>query len=212
MTDVACITAITADPREPDLRRIQAAGRCVARIRHVDVDAMRLRVGDPLNASLLAGLEAADRRAALRVRAIRSLSRAAASRKKLESRLARHGTEDDIAQVLDNLTADGIVDDVLAAAQLVTETLRREPVGRTKLLQMLTSRGFGQDVSERVVDDALRDRDGRQDLSEAATRAARGLHGLPRDTAARRLAGRLGRRGFDEDAVAEAIRSILPEE
>jgi len=173
---------------------------------------MRLRVGDPLNASLLAGLEAADRRAALRVRAIRSLSRAAASRKKLESRLARHGTEDDIAQVLDNLTADGIVDDVLAAAQLVTETLRREPVGRTKLLQMLTSRGFGQDVSERVVDDALRDRDGRQDLSEAATRAARGLHGLPRDTAARRLAGRLGRRGFDEDAVAEAIRSILPEE
>ncbi|MDP7029881.1 MAG: RecX family transcriptional regulator [Phycisphaerales bacterium] len=211
MADSPCITSVTADPREPDLRLVHCGDRCVARVRRIDVETLGLRVGEPLDASRRGQLELAGRRVALRLRAIRSLSRAAASRARLESRLATHGTEEDIGIVLDGLAEDGILDDARAAAQLVVETLRKEPVGRARLMQMLTSRGFTQDHAAHAVDAAMQDRDGHHDLEEATRRAARGLKGLPREVAARRLAGRLARRGFDEDAVAEAIRTILPE-
>ncbi len=205
------ITAIAPDPKEPDLRVIRSGRRRMARVRHVDIDALGLRVGETLSEPLLERLAVAERRAALRVRAVRSLSRAAASRRTLAARLARHGTEQEVQQVLDELTADGVLNDAQMAAQLVTETLRREPVGSRRLLQSLQRKGFDQDLSARVVAEAMQDRDGRRDVAEAAARAARGLHHLPHETATRRLAGRLARRGFDADEIRDAIRAILPE-
>jgi SOS response regulatory protein OraA/RecX len=183
MAEFDFITSMTADPKAPDLRRIRVGKRRIATIRRQDVDTLGLSVGDPLTQTLLDTLDRLDRLAALRLRAIRSLSRAAASRRRLESRLYRHGEPADIAEVLDQLIVDGILDEHATARQIAGEAMRREPVGRRKLEAMLRSRGFEREATDEAVAQAQCDRDPLEDAMEAGRRAARGLSHLPRETA-----------------------------
>lgn len=212
MDECDFITSMTADPKAPDLRRIRVGKRRIATIRRQDVDTLGLSVGDPLTQTLLDTLDRLDRLAALRLRAIRSLSRAAASRRRLESRLYRHGEPADIAEVLDQLIVDGILDEHATARQIAGEAMRREPVGRRKLEALLRSRGFEREATDEAVAQALCDRDPMEDAMEAGRRAARGLSHLPRETAVRRMTGRLARRGFDYEAVKRAIDTYLPKQ
>jgi regulatory protein len=212
MSEANCITSMTADPKAPDLRRIRVGPARIATIRRQDADSLGLAIGDELTDSLRHTLRQLDTLASLRLRAIRSLSRAAASRRRLSHRLRTHGTPTDIDEVLDQLVQEGLLDDHAAARQLAEEAVRREPLGRRRLEAILYSRGFERADIDVAVEHALADRDPRADVLEAAHRAARSLQHLPYDTAARRLTGRLARRGFDHESIRHAIEVCLQAE
>jgi SOS response regulatory protein OraA/RecX len=210
MADPRTITAITADPREPDLRRIKMDRRIIARIRRRDVDRMGLAVGTPLDEPMLASLDRCEQRATLRVRAIRSLSRAAASRQRLATRLSAHATShEQLEDVLNELVADGLLDDHMTATRMTEETLRAGPVGARALSVKLQRRGFETSLVERIVAEQLGERDEYADAMDAARTAMRSLRNLPPDTATRRLAARLARKGFSEETIAEVIGTRL---
>ena len=210
MVDTRLITAIKADPREPDLRKIQSGSKVIGRIRRQDVESLQLAVHDELDASMLDAIAACARRVALRLRAIRSLSRAAASRQRLATRLAPHADNfEQVTTILDELEQDGLLDDAVAADQIAQEVLRRGPIGTYKLTAMLRSRGFAGDLSRSVAAKYLDDRDELADAMEAAQKAARGLDRLPPETARRRLIGRLARKGFSASVVRETVERTL---
>jgi regulatory protein len=213
MADFVCITAIKADAREPNLRKIHSGSKVIGRIRRQDVDALQLAVHDELDPSMLDAIAACDRRVALRLRAIRSLSRAAASRQRLATRLAPHADNfEQVTAILDELEQDGLLDDAVAADQIAQEVLRRGPIGTYKLTSLLRSRGFGGDLSRSVAAKYMSDRDELADALEAAGKAARGLDRLPLDTARRRLTGRLARKGFSAGVVRETVDRTLSSE
>lgn len=213
MAEPLTITAITADPREPDLRAIKAGRRFIARVRRRDIEHLSLAVGTPIDSDTQAALERCQQRASLRLRAIRSLSRAAASRQRLFARLAEQAEDPEtLDEILDELATDGLLDDRATATRIAEEQLRTSPVGRAALCATLQRRGFERDLVEQIVADLLGGRDEYADAKEAAEVAMRSLRHLPPDTAARRLAARLGRKGFSEDAITEVIGSRLRRE
>jgi SOS response regulatory protein OraA/RecX len=211
VADSLIITAITADSREPDLRHIKVGRQLVARVRRSDVEQLALDVGGQLDPDTLAELACCQQRSMLRLRAIRSISRAAASRQRLVDRLTPHAsTTDELEAVLDELAADGLLDDHATAVQIAEETIRNGPVGAEALSAKLHRRGFDLLLVERVVADVLECRDEFADAHEVAKTAMQSLRHLPPDTATRRLAARLARKGFSEDAVSHAIHSCSP--
>lgn len=210
MADIRLITAITADPREPSIRKIYSGSKVIGRVRRQELEALQLSVHDELDASMLDAIAACDRRVSLRLRAIRSLSRAAASRQRLASRLAPHADNyEQVNAILDELEQDGLLDDAAAADQIAQEVLRQGPIGTYKLTAMLRSRGFDGELSRTVAAKYLSDRDELADAIEAARKAVRGLDRLPLDTARRRLTGRLARKGFSAGVVRETVNQTL---
>ena len=207
MTELLTITDIIPDPREPDLCRIKSGRHLVGRIRRGDVEHMRLAVGMPLGPDTLAELEVCQQRAALRLRAIRSLSRAAASRQRLAARIATHAAStEELEAVLDELAADGLLDDEATATRIAEEKLRAGPIGARALSATPRRRGFEPALVEQIVATLLGNRDEYADAHEAAEYAMRSLRHLPQETATRRLAARLARKGFSEEAITQAIQ------
>jgi len=209
MASPTTITAITADPKEPDMRRITSNRTIIARIRHGDVDRMGLRVGLPIDASMVATLDRCAQHAALRLRAIRSLSRAAASRQRLRERLSPHAANaSQLEIVLDELIAEGILDDTATATRIAAETLRGGPIGSRGLAAKLQRRGFAATLVDHIVAEQLGSRDECADALEAAKTAMASLATLPPDTVTRRLAARLARKGFSSDAIIHAVQGV----
>ena len=209
MTDRPTITAIIASPKEPELRRIRAGRTTLATIRHSDVDRLQLCVGDEIDADMLDTLTQLDRRASLRLRAIRSLSRAHATRHQLAGRLGRtDAPPEDIDAVLDDLTQEGMLDDRHAATQLIEEALRRSPTGEAALLERLMRRGIDDHTARQAVHEAMSSRDPAHDALQAGTDIMRTLGHTTPDIAARRLAGRLARRGFSPEIVESTVSKL----
>ena len=102
-----------------------------------------------------------------------------------------------------------LVDDAAFARAWVEE---RGPRGRSPalLVRELEERGVARGVAEAAV--AAENMD---EVAQARTLAGRWLGrvaGLPLERQALRLAGMLGRRGFEAEVVEEAVRSVLPPE
>ncbi|MCP4759647.1 MAG: hypothetical protein GY894_01850 [Planctomycetes bacterium] len=213
MTDLGTITAIKADAAEPDLRTVWVGRKCIAHVRRHVIDDLSLKVGAAVDDATHFTLAEAHRRTTLRIKAIRSLSRATASSGRLTSRLLKSGGEmNDIEQVLAELTQEGLLDDHDTARRIAVDTLRKTPVGRERLRVLLLNRQFADEVIERVVDEVLATHNERQDVLQAAKQCMGTLQSLPRETAARRLASRLSRRGFSEESVTDAITTCLGDE
>lgn len=209
MPDLVHITKIVATPKEPSLRRIQSGRHTVALIHHHDVDALALQVGTCIDAQLALDLERCHARAALRLKAIRSLSRTAATRHQLDQRLQRGGgSPADVAAVLDQLTEEGLLDDLKAARQLIAESMRRGGLGQAAMLDRLLRRGIDETIAQRAVEEAMAGCDELEQARQVGMQMMRSLRHHPSDVAARRLAGRLARRGFPPEIVKATVCSL----
>lgn len=151
--------------------------------------------------------------------ALRALDRRRRTRRELERRLAEKGLGADIVrEALDRLERVGLVDDLEYARAFLRERLSRRAVGERALKSQL----FGRGVPAAVVDQALEElRTGGGEAAGAESsglprseteRALRALRQVERryrnlEPRARRqrLAAALARRGFDYEAVGEAL-------
>ncbi|GEK81082.1 regulatory protein RecX [Agrococcus baldri] len=133
--------------------------------------------------------------------ALRALGRRAASRQELDRTLERREVEPEVREaVLDRLADEGLVDDAQLAQDLAERLRERKHLGERGIAAELRKRGLDPDAIERSeADDEL------QRAIDAAAERRRRLGSLDDETAERRLAGWLQRRGFGGSTVRTAI-------
>src|SRR5436190_17400990 len=143
--------------------------------------------------------------------AVRFLARGDRSTQQVTAFLSHHGYRPQAIRATQRtLERLGYLNDEAAALRLAQARLRRRPMGRIALVQILTTRAFPNDVADRAVRLAY---DG---VTEQAV-AARFLRSLPRRfkdpvREARRRAALLATRGFPEDLIEPLLMSGLSDQ
>jgi len=123
---------------------------------------------------------------------------------------AVEGADDAIVEELIHRFVDlGYLDDAALAEQLVLSATERRGDGRRVVMQTLAKRGIPRDVAEAAVGELPDDDEERAlDLARAKIR---GVEGRDFDTALRRLAAQLARRGYSSSVALRAARQALDE-
>lgn len=141
--------------------------------------------------------------------ALRQLTMAPRSRKQLADTLRQKGCEDEVARtVLDRLEQVGLVDDAAFARMLVRSRQETKGLAPRALSQELRRKG----VAEELIEEALAelspdDQHGR--ARDLVDKRLRSMRGLDRQVQTRRLAGFLGRKGYDSAVAFRVINEAL---
>jgi regulatory protein len=208
LRDGAAIEALEVGPADPNLRRVVAGGRHVATLWARDAERLGLAVGGPWSSALASRVRELVEASAARDAALRLLGGRAMSRGELLERLGRRGhARAACAAALEQLIQDGWLDEASYARALCAELLRRQPAGEPFLVRRLTARHIDPDLARQAALEALA---GRDPVEEAVRfgRARLPPASLARAARARRLAGLLARRGFDEETVGTALDKL----
>lgn len=141
--------------------------------------------------------------------ALRQLTMAPRSRKQLEDKLRQKGCADEVSrEVLDRLEEVGLIDDAAYARMLVHARQEAKGLAPRALTQELRRKG----VADELIEDALADVDPEDDEERArqlVDKKLRTMRGLDRQVQTRRLAGLLGRKGYDSSTAFRIIREAL---
>jgi len=187
------------------------------------VERAGLGPGDPVDAELRARLLDADLRWRARAPALGFLAHRPRSRGETQRRLHAAAFPPAVIRTcLDQLAADGLLDDGAFADAFVRDRLHLRPRGPARLREELRGRGVEREVADAAVQRGLAEA-GVSDESLAVAVALRWLAGRgarerdalasarfgdPRDAALRRLIGFLQRRGFGGEAVRRAVAAV----
>ena len=118
---------------------------------------------------------------------------------------------DDIADVIERLTACGLLDDVKYAAQFARNRVLDRKLSKRRVLGELGRRGIAKETASAAVAELIEEEgvDEEAVVEAIAVRKARSLAKLDRETAYRRLLGFLARRGYDSDVVRRVTKRVL---
>lgn len=154
-----------------------------------------------------AGLEAASR---AEDRAVAMLRRADRSSGEMRAHLAADESlgEAEVEGILERLEALGYLDDGRLAEMLVEKHLVRQAKGRPAVERLLRDRGLDADAIEAALAEHDRDDEFERARASAESRATK-LRGLDDETAMRRLASYLQRRGFTSGVAFRAAEEAL---
>ncbi|MEU2205310.1 regulatory protein RecX [Microbacterium oleivorans] len=138
---------------------------------------------------------------------LRKLRTRSLSVREARSALREHDLDEAASEgIIDRFLSLGYLDDAALAEQLIDKATSRKAQGRQAIAQTLSQRG----IPREVVDEALAqlpDDEAERALEFARTKA-RGLMGVERDAALRRLAGQLTRRGYGAVALSVARQAL----
>ncbi len=127
------------------------------------------------------------------------------TRAQLEEVLRRKGAAAPaVARVLDRMGAAGLIDDDAYATAFVSSRHGGRGWGRARLSNELRVRGVDPQTTESALA-GITPADEREQAQQVAMRRLPQLRGLPAETARRRLAGLLARRGYAADVVYEVV-------
>jgi regulatory protein len=110
--------------------------------------------------------------------------------------------------VLDRMEAIGLIDDQGFAHDWVESRQQRRNLSKTALRRELTAKG----VNREQIDSALEEVDADDELIAArslAAKKARAMAGLDVQVRYRRLAGVLGRRGFNPGVINQVVNEVV---
>lgn len=171
--------------------------------------ALGLAAGSTVDAATFARMVEAAARQQARAAALRLLQRRWRSRRELEVALRRRGLPSGaISSAVAELLRQGWIDDERFARAWVQDRLALRPCGRRRLRAELLAKGIAPGLVDSVVSALLpAGSEGDLALVGARSRLAR-LRGLSPQTARRRLAGWLQRRGFSAEVVARVLRTL----
>ncbi|MHB1064573.1 MAG: regulatory protein RecX [Georgenia sp.] len=144
--------------------------------------------------------------------ALRLLTAAPRSRAELAAAMAKRDVPEEVASaVLDRFTEVGLVDDVAYAEMLVRTRHGERGLARRALAVELRRRGIADEVAAGALEQ-VGDEDELAAAHRLAEKRARATRGLDPRTRRRRLAGALGRRGFDGGTAMRVIDEVLAAE
>jgi regulatory protein len=142
-----------------------------------------------------------------RVVAFDLLSRKAWTRRDLMTRLRRRGAPAPVAAaVVADLEARGYLDDRAFALSWAESRARSRAIGSRRLREELLARGVARPLVDEAVAGTASGEEAR--ASAAATRRLPILRRADPETAARRLAGYLSRRGYPAAVVRRVVQRI----
>ena len=200
------ITALTAQVKNPDRVSVFVDGAFACGLA-LDV-AAGLRVGQTISAADLAALEQREEVHQARGRAVALLARRPRSANEIARQLRRHQhTDDIIQQVLDDLTAAGLLDDSAFAAYWVEQRDTFRPRSRLALRQELSQKGLDREV----VSEALEGLDEIDAARRVARKQAGRWRALPEEEWRAKMTRYLLRHGYPYDVVGEVVAEIWPE-
>lgn len=142
--------------------------------------------------------------------AMRLLAQRSRSRWEIRDRLRRAGFDDHVVAKVDaRLVELNILDDRAFSVEAVEQGGGRG-LASSAIRVQLASKGVDSEIIEHALGDAEEESDSERALA-LARRRARSYRELAPETAYRRLAAFLVRKGYDEDLVAEICRRVLGE-
>jgi len=151
----------------------------------------------------------ADAESIARSIALRKLATRARTRYELDQALQAKNVPSSVREsVLDRMQQVGLLDDASYAADWVSSRQRRRHLSRRALKRELEAKG----VERNDIDAALDDVDLDSELSAARDlieRKQATMSGLAHHVQYRRLAGILGRRGFDTAVTVQVLNEVL---
>ena len=202
------ISAIEPLEADPNLRCVRVNGKARVTLRATDIELLRLRAGLEWTDVLARRVDAAVVRLKCHSLAMKLLGKRDFSQSELVARLEKHGhstaTATDVAQ---ELAGNGWIDDARRAESIVQATIRTKPASKRLLVDRMISRGIDSKLAQ--VTAAICGSDSEIDSAVAlAKKKLTSLASSDRTAAKRRIAGLLVRRGFDDDAVAQALDRI----
>lgn len=201
------ITALT--PLRSGRIHVAVGGESVAALSVELVASLGLHVGDEVVPALREQILDEGANLATYDRAVRFLAARSRSVAELRRRLQLAREEPArIERALARLIEQGFLDDTEYARQLARVKVQGQGVSRRRFRQELFKRGVAADAG----DDALEELESEGGVDEAAAierlvrKKARALAGLDPATRQRRLWGFLARRGYESDAIRQALR------
>lgn len=195
----ARITALQPAADSPMTVHIVVGGRRVATLPRPRCQDLGLHVDQAWTAALAKRVEAAAAEDAARADALRRLARRAHSTKGLEEALLRAGHATAATRAaLAELAEHGWLDDAQYAATRAEALNRKAPLAAAALAARLEAEGVSTKDAQRAAQAAAPPDQEAQLVREA--RAARRA-----GVALRTMAGRLARRGFEEDTILTAL-------
>jgi regulatory protein len=201
------ITAIKAQKRNPHRLNIYLDGEYALSLARIV--AAWLTVGRVLTDAEIAALQEKDTVEKAFQQAMLFLSYRVRSVAEVTRNLVEKGfSEVVVEQTVARLQQNGLLNDASFAQAWVENRDTFRPRGRRILAMELRQKG----VADEVIDEALGDSSGEEDLAyQAAQRQARRLAGLDRKMFRSRLAGFLGRRGFSYETIAPVVERLWSE-
>lgn len=206
----ASITSLRGCPDDPARVSIRVNRQRVGRVLIETKVEYGLEVGTVWDERLAMALaEELNRGNAYRA-AVRILTKRAKSSGELRRKLREYKYESDAAEwAIGRLVELGVLNDEEYARMVVRSQLSRKPAGRRLLAGKLRDKGIEQDLIDRVLDEALEDRDTLADARKLAQQAARSISERhPSEVRVRRITGRLARRGFDFDVIRKVVDEL----
>ncbi len=182
--------------------RVIVGNDAVATLARTRCEELALAPGLAWSAALAQRVAALAKVDAARDAALRRLGRSALSGQALAAALARAGHEAGaVEQAVAGLRADGWLDDAAFARTRAEALQRRAALAPAALAARLEAEGVAADLAAEAARAAVRAGGPLKDALAREARAARRA-----GVSARTLAGRLARRGHDEDTVRAALR------
>jgi SOS response regulatory protein OraA/RecX len=204
----ATIAEIAPLPSDPNVRRVRVGTRVVARLRAAEIERLELTVGMVWTEQVAERVREAIAMERARKAAFSAIGRKALSRGELIERLQRKGHDAPIvAQVVEEMADDGWLDDAALAREVVTFHRVRKPIGESLLREKLRERK----IDTAVIDEAVREAKAEADADEIeaafalAKKRLAGMRSLSPAARARRIAGLLHRRGFDDETIDDVL-------
>lgn len=173
-----------------------------------------IHAGDALAPAQLSRFEEEDGRLQAREAALSLLAHRPRTESELRQRLLRKGfPAAPVDFVLDDLRAQGLLDDAAFAEMFTRDRVRLNPRGRRRVVQELRGRGVEAGMAAAAVDGVMHEEAVDEGaLAREAARRWRARSGEEPGRARRRLAGYLARRGFGSDVVREVVEELLGED
>jgi regulatory protein len=161
-----------------------------------------LREGAAFSWDELGALRVAGERPLAMTRALNMLGYRARSEGEIRTRLARHGyAPETLDAVVARLKELSYLDDGQFARQRAREKARK--YGPRRVAADLLQSGVGREVAAEAVAEEF---EGRSELEDARSAAARRYNGVGSEAEARRVYGFLARRGYSAGVCAEVAR------
>ncbi len=126
--------------------------------------------------------------------------------KELEQKLLKKGyTVENIGAILEKLTKQGVLDDLLFGTALIQSRSRRKPSGKRKIGAELRKKG----VSESIIGELLKEYDSAELCYQAAEKKISSLHGATEACRQKKLEVFLYNRGFEWKDIQFVIKKFF---
>jgi regulatory protein len=203
------ITAIEPQVKHPDRVSVFVDGEWVLGMHAEVAAAAGLQVGQAMTVSQLQALTRSEEGRRVRESALAFLGYRARSRAELRRRLQRKGYDPELVEeTLEGLARSGLINDAEFSQSWVRARTGSRPMGPNRLAAELRQKGVDRDLIDQALEAVNPDVE--LDLAlEVGRRKVEQLRGEDVQSARRKLAASLMRRGFSWDICARVLDIVL---